>query len=549
MTIMYAILPFVTSLVVLTAASRDASAADSVRHNANHIFNSVHHAMRQWGSSLDHNGMSMFLVTVPASTEFYHGTSSRQRINETEWLAFEPEHALMFAHCDRPGRGGKGPPPPPFDPSKATDLDENESLHPKEAVDYIGKSQLGHSQTLLNKFRRYMKQSYTVDNQEDDGTNTHASTNPGIPDTDEPCEGYLHTYCTKRQLQLLYVDGQSAAKSNKGTLDVQDLILRAPTIRTYHMVDKPHRRPGGPPNEQLRALELCHLAKHEWDDQIDGVLRMEAGFEIILCSFEDNLDLVSIQQQQARSGDGPGSRDKGDQLSYFQAVAARYDGIGGHRVHLDYSSFLSVYAYDNATIFDDRGLPRVVNESSIIQRIREDLREMLALPFSVGVDSTDWQAITDMIVARYANRIQALVSEKTSSLAGLRAGLDRALRPFIDYGNRSVTHEIHRCSEQFLSLKATKSNSMAAIAVKETYKTLCKSLLNASAADNLEEGLRILRSLQQWLGWTTWKKCVGCEADEVCVIPIWPWGSKQDFEHPRCSNMTDSGRGDYWDKY
>src|SRR4051794_28710732 len=76
--------------------------------NANHIFNAIQDSMRQWGSSLHHNGVSFFLATVPAGTQLYHGTSKSSPVNGTEWLAFEPEHAMVFA---RPRRGG----PPPGD--------------------------------------------------------------------------------------------------------------------------------------------------------------------------------------------------------------------------------------------------------------------------------------------------------------------------------------------------------------------------------------------------------------------------------------------------
>ncbi|KAJ9620130.1 hypothetical protein H2203_007895 [Taxawa tesnikishii (nom. ined.)] len=72
--------------------------------NPNHIFNAIHSSMRQWGSSLNHNGMSAFLATVPEGVQLYHGTSNSEPVEGMEWLAFEPEHALLFA---RP----RGPPP------------------------------------------------------------------------------------------------------------------------------------------------------------------------------------------------------------------------------------------------------------------------------------------------------------------------------------------------------------------------------------------------------------------------------------------------------
>lgn len=81
--------------------------------NANHVFNAVRGAMRQWDSSWNHNGMSFFLATVPKDIQFYHGRSTNGSVTGMEWPAFEPEHALLFAH-DRPqhplGEGPGGPP-------------------------------------------------------------------------------------------------------------------------------------------------------------------------------------------------------------------------------------------------------------------------------------------------------------------------------------------------------------------------------------------------------------------------------------------------------
>lgn len=522
-------------LLALPAISNARTSPDVALDNANYIFNSVHHAMRQWGSSLDHNGMSVFLVTVPAHTEFYHGTSSPRAINGTQWLAFEPEHALNFANCGR-GRPGKGGPPPP-------------GGHPPggERPSANGPG-LRDQQTPLFSPVKGLRLDETIWKREGPDPRDYYAPHHGRPKVDEkPCAGYLHTYRTLRELRLVYVDGQSAAKSDKGTLDVQDLILRTLESHEQPPDQEPGRGPGGPPGDSLRALELCNSVGNEWEGKIDGILRMEAGFEVILCSFEDNLDVVSIKQQKKRPGGGPGSRDSGDQLSYYQAVAARFDGIGGNRVSIDYDSLVSVYAYANATYWDGAGLPRVANDSAITGDIREDVRIMLTGTTSTTTpEAVDWQAVTDMIVGRYASRIASLADGNISSLPTLQAGLDRALRPFIDYSNRSTSSEVARCVDQFLSPAAFASNTTAAIAVKATHRRICQSLSGAAAAQTLDEGLLLIMELKDWLGWTTWKRCTGCHVNEVCMIPIWPWGSKQDREQPRCSDMTDDQRDDYW---
>lgn len=81
--------------------------------HANHIFNAIHNSMRQFGSSLHHNGMSFFIATVPAGTHLYHsGMYDDKAVQGTEWLAFEPEHALIFTH--NPGPKNRPRPPPPL---------------------------------------------------------------------------------------------------------------------------------------------------------------------------------------------------------------------------------------------------------------------------------------------------------------------------------------------------------------------------------------------------------------------------------------------------
>lgn len=517
--------------------------------NANHIFNSVHDSMRQWGSSLHHNGMSMFLATVPVTTEFYHGTSSQWPINGTEWLAFEPEHALVFASRGNGGPAGHGQPPPGKE-------------HRDEHVchDNGQGNRDGRPRGVLadgRQARFYQTQQPALDDassQSQGCAHSLSSEHPadqniiahGLPSDheDENRPGFLHTYRTKRDLRLLYVDGQSAAKSDKGTLDLQDLIIRDPTAPANYLQAPPKHRLGGPMNERERALELCHLAATEWEGKIDGILRMEAGFEVILCSFEDNLDIVSINQQQQRGA----SKRRGssrDQWSYYTAVAARFDGIGAHRARLHTDHFLSVFAYPNAFKFDHAGFPRVINDTLVTRTLRRDLRKMVTQP-SVPADSTDWQGISDLIVARYAERIAYLASDKTKTLLDFQEEADRAMKPFIDYANRDDHQEVARCASQFLDPVANSSTSLAAISVRETHTHICRTLLRASKATSHAEGMSFVGQLKEWLGWATWKRCRGCELGEVCMIPIWPWGSKADFEHPSCSDLSSDRRGDYW---
>ena len=319
-------------------------------HNAHHVFNAIHSSMRQWGSSLNHNGVSFFLATVPEGVLLHHGTGNSQRVEGMEWLAFEPEHAMNFAWklCD------------------------NETLSFKEAIADHARSPAGWMHVI---HREDDEQRIQVQ-----GTAQSVTDRRPIPPPVRPpiCvgAGYLHTYSTTRPLHLVYIDGQSAAKTTKGTLDSQDFILRS-----NGSVPK-----DPPPNfafdDYRRAQDLCHLAKNDYKGQVDGYLRMEHGFEIILCDFS-NLDVVSILGAQ---NDGNGNRFDPDDpfvgeahFIFFSAVAARYNGIGGERVKITYDDFVTSFSYPDMDLWlQGEELPRLNGtRDGLKMRVKEDVRNLV----------------------------------------------------------------------------------------------------------------------------------------------------------------------------
>ena len=467
--------------------------------NANYVFNEIHDSMRQFGNSLNHNGMSIFLATVPKDTELYHGTGHAWRVNGTEWLAFEPEHALLFA------RGPMRRPP--------NDIDNGDN-----EFRYVSSGQLGRIQALLG-----------------DGQPFRRRNQPPWPF--EP--GYLHTYRSRHDLRLLYVDGQSAAKSSKGTLDIQDYVL---------LPQPPSSIPGErlPFDDLARAKGLCEVARTEWRGNIDGIIRMEAGFEVILCNFEKDLDFVRSVQSNNKTEESLDAIWE-EHFNYYKAIAARYDGIGGGRVQLDYDNFITLYDYPSAMCFNEKHLPRVDNSSTSISDLRNKVRRLA----TGETDSTwmNWQAVTDMIVARYADRIAYLTSGAFTNLTSFQEEVDRALRPFIDYGARNSTAEILRCSQ--LSLPYNDNVSLASRSILNITTTICSTLSSVLSEDaDLASALNRMIELKSWLRWTEWKKCRGCGYHELCFLPIWPLGRKEDFEQPKCrSDIVETPGGYWWDDF
>lgn len=524
--------------------------------NANHIFNVIQDSMRQWGSSLHHNGVSFFLAGVPACTQVYHGTSKASPVNGTEWLAFEPEHAMVFA---RPRRG---PPPhlPPDDPDT--------ERHAR-----------GYGE--LRKRHHYNKDE-----------KHHGPPGGRSPkESGENEAGYLHTYAAAKDLRLLYLDGMSAAKTSKGTLDSQDAVLFAGSLDD-------HPTPGGQENERGRLA--CEMAQNEWEGRIDGVLRMEAGFEIILCDFERDLIPVRITQVKRSSeehraprgsrkhgdrdgprkeaddkhhdGRGPSQGDDGnrhgpggpggpgapphggpgngpDASRWMRAITARYNGIGGNRVSLDFNHFVTAFSHDVELFRDNSTFPRLVGLSAEERAaIRAEVTDLVMThhPAEVG---EDWQAITDMIVIRYSKELSYFVSGSIDSFERLQSEIERVLSPFIDYSERDDVAEIERCATQFLLSTSFESGGIAARAVYGVTHRICSSLVEAGKGRDLTSAIRVIRDLVGYLDWATWKKCRGCAANEICVVPIWPMGTVQDYDSPQCkdaSNPYDQGGESYW---
>ncbi|KAI9742359.1 MAG: hypothetical protein M1818_003892 [Claussenomyces sp. TS43310] len=484
----------------------DGPNAANARANANLIFNSIHSSMRQWGSSLQHNGMSFFLASIPEGTMLYHGRHDGERVTGMEWLAFEIEHAELFAR-----RLG----PPPVGNAKSSHRDQSASS---------GEPSLPN--TSYSPF---------------DGDEQAA---PELP-------GYLHIYQTNRPLKrLLYIDGMSAGKSSMGTLDTQDHVLLNFTGENW-MYDR------------KRARELCDLAQ-DW--QIEGFIRMQAGFEIVMCDFSQGLDFVSaLKRSKANDLNG---LSEFDVFEWLRAAAARYDGIDGDRVVVDYSSMQSAYFYPldlSDPDAPDSTLPRLrAVEPARLLRMKDDLHKILRTRQGSQV-SINWQGVVDLIISRYADRLQFMATGPPHEI--FVAELNHLLDTFIDYKSPSRDASIHRCSSHWLEPAAktkamfTDQDVLISAAVETVSRTLCQTLfdIRQTLMDGRGDAVvhpdlavatiaaPAIRRLIDWLDWTVWKTCGVCAYDQICFVAIWPFGAPDDHVHPKCISATQiMERRGYW---
>ncbi|KAL6855687.1 hypothetical protein J3F83DRAFT_753925 [Trichoderma novae-zelandiae] len=500
---------------------------ESARANANHVFNAIHSAGRQWGSSLNHNGFGFIPVVVPAGTSFYHGGHAEEPPKGTEWLAFEVEHAEIFARMRQGGPHSWSCP-------------EEGQLHP--LADQV-------------------------------------ETDSGGCDAEGRVRGYLQTYQTTRDVQLLYLDGTSAGKTFVGTLDSQDEVLCQNDSTDWGFLQ----------DDADRAEALCDIVT-DWG--WDGIMRMEAGFEVIYCNFSSGLHLESSLRTLV-----PEDRLKGDvglvPYLWSRAVAERYDGIGGARVRMDFSSMVSGFFFPINISNTDPERPDLIRLGAAK---REHLRDIKTYLQSVFVEPrkfvVNWQAVVDMIIARFEKRLAAMASTSVSadlfigeleavSLSYYEASRlpgDITLAADEDDGNKTA-EAVDRCAAHYLKPALSKqqdwtlSHALIHTALKAVAQHICSDLFlmraillqagpdatpdaylikrgvkSVAMEDAVDQGRAIVRNLVQELAWTTWRKPRLCSEEEVLLVAMWPFGDSVDHFNPGCvsfEEVTAKRRG-YW---
>ncbi|KAK0386974.1 hypothetical protein NLU13_5288 [Sarocladium strictum] len=516
----------------------------TAKKNAHHIFNEVHSAARQWGSSLNHNGMGFIPAVVAKGTLLHHGTHFKDTPDYPEWLAFEVEHSENFANSRRRR-------------SQSDDDDDDDEA-----------------------------QHAAMDDQETLDANTRRPV--------EKFRGYLHTYQARRDLHLLYLDGLAAAKTQFGTLDSQDYVIRLNATSSPRM------------GEGARARELCDKAA-SWG--YDGFIRTEIGFEVIHCNFSDSLDLVS--RPRTVVGEDKMTQHKLGVYHFARAASQRYDGIGAGRVKLDFSSMISGYFFPMNISSQTPGRPDLVRFASArteeLDAIRETIGEVAHQPRRHTVD---WQAVADQVITRFAHRFSFLtardgvadeifrdelesmcltyydapplpddeepdwhwVSQEEDSERRQREAVERCSKHFLlpalmfkeeftlwdellHTAFAEVTHSICETTQRlWLKLNATmeETPSHAIDDVAETAVT-SQELRRREDASTLSQAVveaRVaIQALMDELAWTVWKKKQPCPPDSFLFVAMWPFGTDKDHWEPGCRAVEESLDRESWYGY
>ncbi|KAH9177287.1 hypothetical protein EDB89DRAFT_1533165 [Lactarius sanguifluus] len=241
---------------------------------------------------------------------------------------------------------------------------------------------------------------------------------------------YVISLQAKRDLRLVYFDGSSAAKMKDGPMDSQDVLLWG------------RPRPDKVFSERERIKALC-----DWGRPfgLDGFVRMEFHFEVMICDVLDPMEVVTFlgvlpkkQMTTPRRPPGfpplpkpsipiplppppkPPSGWHGslpnDDRSFLEAYLAGgwHDRAPGEtRVHLDYSGLVTYYDTSLTSLVESRyGKDRLhlrLEGISVLdsERVRAELQTVLTREQD-GRSGIDWGSIARVVTERYAGRLEYL---------------------------------------------------------------------------------------------------------------------------------------------
>jgi hypothetical protein len=287
---------------------------------------------------------------------------------------------------------------------------------------------------------------------------------------------------------------------------------------------------------------MCDISRKEWGGRVDGFLRMEAGFEIIICHFERDLVIKSIANAHGECKRCKEYMPFGN-FNYLRAVSDRYHSIGGERVKINYEKMVTAFAIDTDLFISNERGPRLKDvtqaDLSIIRTQIDDM--VLSDPNPFTNTGINWQSIADIVVTKYSSRLKYLLLPDVIENEGrLSFELNTLLSLFIDYDHRSFKEETSRCASHFTPSNGTPS-SLAAHVITYVSHYVCRKLVSTQHGeiiDDFAQKQNIIHNLIEKLNWTTWKECGPCGYDEICSIPMWPFGSETDWLQPSCRNAT-----------
>ncbi|KAG2157020.1 hypothetical protein DEU56DRAFT_920690 [Suillus clintonianus] len=393
------------------------------------------------------------------------------------------------------------------------------------------------------------------------------------------CRGSVETGCwhltlrVTRPMKVLYFDGSGATKLPEGTMDTQDLVAWS------------EMKPEWLHNEEQRIKDLC-----KWGQKygVNGFVRMEMNFEIMVCDFTSHMEVVSfLNLESPRLGKRSPTDLPQDPTTVHHAYEVMHSASwrerhpGETRIILDFSGLVSFYdtALVPSLVSRRVGLERWDHRvggisSKDIERVKDRLAQALSRP-PVTTSGIDWKTVLQVVVDRYASRLGMIqhllnITLDDGPIFDRARQVQRQLRTVLEHhivfaalpSNTTVTTDatnlwaapiFRDCATSHMAFIAAHGTTMMPSehlllqAVRETTREICRVTTRMWAsgmiagvdsfyppdqrpeADSLEalmgEWKEDITRLISWLDWNVWVTCrPACGFEEMCYLPTWPLG-------------------------
>lgn len=519
-------------VLLASTASAIVPEHDTVIRNANDIFNAVNAAGRQWGSSVNHIGFGVYPAYIPAGTMLYRGGPETTAPTTPEWLAFDIHHAQHFALRNV------------YRSNKKTDTDSKPMASKDEE----------------NPDDTHTLETGNVDKHAAQKVLTNKHNNHSQPKSEN--RAYLQTYQAAEDLKVLYLDGMSAAHPD-GPHDTWNM-LRDNETTTSPPEDDPMR--ADPPHAMCEIVNAMGY---------QAIVRMEMGFEVIYCDFNDGgLDLIS-QVREKPLKKRLSNKFDATRMPWARSAVSHYDGLGS-KLFIAFSSMFSALFYP-VSMTDASGQYRI---SAMPLQERRELRagalQALQNPTKYQRVNWHWQEATTAIVARFAGTIAALASGKLTT-EFIAAEVEGVAAAYCNYeADVNVADETEAANKTFNSVdmcsrellrpvtmyrnRWTEQDKLLHTAISVVTEDICSTyiasygeLLAAAEQEDLRADDRTsrtmpeatrwvvkkMRGLTERLAWPEWEKLQPCEDHEVAFTPMFPLGNKNKGLKPACRSSED----------
>ncbi|GMG20658.1 unnamed protein product [Ambrosiozyma monospora] len=362
---------------------------------------------------------------------------------------------------------------------------------------------------------------------------------------------------TKPLDKLILLTGASASKLPTGEMDSQYLLAQLDTYEDF--------------DEKQIISKICRWGQE--NGGLDGLVRLEVGFEVILCDVTDKVSIIHDltladtkkvigfpADEKLPTEQSEEEKQQSFLLDKFEAMAGFDNYLAGSRVYDSEKrilpDFSKLVTFLNRTyISPDPYKRRIYNTlNSTKDKVLSDLSDVLKTP-SDPSSSTNWQIVTEGIVAKFGPMLMTLNSSFTkfehvhqdTGLLGqeLSSYTFNYIRRYTSSTTYNFTtesrklavwdyvHPIKHLATPVDHLIWSSITMTQQQIVDEVYNTflLSRDLLsiyNSGDDRHMVEPARIkkaqaqLRNLLDKLNWPLFYRCSQtCRFDELCFVPTW----------------------------